>query len=43
MKNFHIYDIFFRYIININIITLVIEIVDYKDINKFWLWITPSN
>ena len=36
MKNFHTYKTFFKYMINIyDIVVLVIEIVNYKDIDKF--------
>lgn len=37
MKNFYIYNTFFNYMIDVYIIALIIETIDYKNINKFWL------
>lgn len=35
IKNFYIYNTLFKHIININAITLIMKIIDYKNINKF--------
>lgn len=39
MKNFHKYNIFFRYVINAYLVILIVKTINYKDIDKFYLWI----
>lgn len=37
IKNFHACDTFFRHVIDANAVTLIMEIVDCENIDKFWL------
>lgn len=34
MKNFHICDIFFKHIVDVQVVALIIETIDYTDIDK---------
>ena len=43
IKNFYACNTFFRYVIDAHVVALIMETVDCKDIDKFWLWIAQSN
>ena len=43
MKNFHTCDTFFKHVIDAYVVALIMEKVDCKNIDKFWLWIARSN
>lgn len=43
MKNFHIYNNFFKTVININVIMLYIISAKYNNISKYKKWLSNSN